>query len=1066
MTRTAVPSPRSPISSRGPDSSRPGRLLVLTLGSGSASLQLAGAAKVVHPLQTSGWSVEWATIDTGPERLGTRSVQLHRDVAAQTQAAFELEQARAARAAAGNRPQRLLRRIEERLKQTKHAAPTAGGGITHALKKLLARGAFRVVRPLRKLDDRLAGAKLAELPVAAVTTPAPSAPSTDTTLLPELLAALGPRDMVLLTAAEPRHLEWLLELVPAMGIDRPIDTTLHILFANHDAAAPARGEVDLATLATRWRSGSPFRSVFCHAENADLATARSRQTGLVVRAETPIRPAADAAVPPSLTVDRLGPVALQITALWGRTGSTSIFDSQASYLVQRGFLVIRILVEHWPHRGEERTRRIQGLVAENMETVRPHAWLVVERNESAAHTDRLQADPEFRRATSLKRMAMLFAEPTTDDRQGLAWAARRAQLAVVNHLPHALFAAQLTRAPMVLETHDIYTHLLATHGVPQFVPANPVTKDAQLAEEGEVFARFNACVNLSPEDQAVVSRHARNSHVVRPYARSRTLTRRSWPEVVAANKLDAGFLANGSFDLMLWGDWHGGNIAGVKWFVESVLPRFPRLAAARIVLVGRVARGLPEGWAAQAGLLVAGFVDRLDDFILRSKVMLIPDQGGSGISIKAMDVFAFGRPFVSTSVGMRSVATGDTGYRPTDDPEAFGNDIVRLLQSHDAREARAEIARRLYDLNFSQQTYASSWDAVLAGAAPEALAAAGRTLPPAVVGETSAPVAPATTTKPSSNGDRMRISIIICTYDRYDVLPDAIASAQAQVLDDGDFEIIVVDNSPDQQKAAEWARNYADEPHVRYHLEPIPGLSNARNVGTELARAGIVAFMDDDAIASPRWAAELLAAFAAYPNAGVVGGLVHPKWIGDQGASWLHEDNIGYLSIVNWGSERRPLQGNEWVAGCNISFRRDVLLGVGGFSRSLGRIGSGASLLSNEETAVSEKIHATGKISVYAPAAWLHHVIDPKRLTREWFRKRAAWQAVSDFIKDPKRCSQYSPQAVQHLRYALEPGRRTAPLGTFHATDDKEVFKGDMGVMYDLVIALLSGGFEHEQRRP
>jgi glycosyltransferase involved in cell wall biosynthesis len=1059
MTRTATPIPRGVADVTANAAVVPGRLLVLSSSQRDADEHLAAVAARIEPLRKAGWRIEWLAAAPQPTRWTDRTALRRTDTGSHLVAQEAYAAARAAydRARLDAPPAGYFRRVEQRLSLTKH--PPAGARRPGAVKRVLARLAFRLVRPLRKLQERLTP-PAPRRPAAPPTPPVP--PAADGVVdLGHALATCGQADMVVLLAAEPRHLEWLLQLTPGIGLERPIDSTLHVLFAPNDSANAQKGEVDLETLAQRWRTGSPFRNVYFHAADAAAAAARSRQTGLDVRCGSPLAVATGSEVPPSLTVDRHGPVALQITALWGRTGSTSIFDSQARFLIQRGFLVARIFVEHWPHHGEDRVRRIVGMVAENFESVRPHAWAVVERDDSDAHRERLIADPEFASATTLRRMAMLFAEPTSDDRVYLAWLARHARLSLVNHLPHVLFAASLTRAPMVFETHDIYTKLLATHGVPQFVPESPAPAAVQLSEEAAIIAKAAACVNLSEEDQAVVAPHARFARVIRPYARSRSLTRRSWPEVVAANKLGPHFLQDGRFDLMLWGDWHGGNIAGVKWFAEEVMPRCPRLAKARIVLVGRVARGLPEGLAERARFLVAGFVDRLDDFIVRTKVLLIPDQGGSGISIKAMDAFAFGRPFVSTSAGMRCVDVGDTGYSATDDPAAFGAEIEKLLDSRAERDRRAATARRLYDLNFSREAYAGSWETVLAAAAPDALRAATAAAPAGTAPSTVNHTTTRTMTKANQAGDhKVRISIIICTYDRYDVLPDAIASAQAQDLPAGEFEIIVVDNSPDQAKAAQWAADYAQEPHVRYHCEPVPGLSNARNVGTDMARGAIVAFMDDDAIASPQWAAELLAAYEAYPDAGVVGGLVTPKWIGERSAPWLHEDNIGYLSIVDWGKERRPLASNEWVAGTNISFRRDVLLAVGGFSRSLGRVGSGASLLSNEETAVSEKIHEIGKISVYAPAAAMQHVIDPKRLSRDWFRKRAAWQAVSDFIKDPKRFSQYAPQAVKHLHWALEGGHRKVPFGTFHATDDKTVFKDDMGVMYDLVIALLAGGFE------
>src|SRR5262247_3037422 len=68
---------------------------------------------------------------------------------------------------------------------------------------------------------------------------------------------------------------------------------------------------------------------------------------------------------------------------------------------------------------------------------------------------------------------------------------------------------------------------------------------------------------------------------------------------------------------------------------------------------------------------------------------------------------------------------------------------------------------------------------------------------------------------------------------------------------------------------------------------------------------------------------------------------------------------------------------HQWLAGCNIAFDKEALSAVGGFSRALGRIGSGLSLLSNDETDVMEKVRATGRACMYCPEAVVEHVIDP-----------------------------------------------------------------------------------------
>jgi glucosyl-dolichyl phosphate glucuronosyltransferase len=227
-----------------------------------------------------------------------------------------------------------------------------------------------------------------------------------------------------------------------------------------------------------------------------------------------------------------------------------------------------------------------------------------------------------------------------------------------------------------------------------------------------------------------------------------------------------------------------------------------------------------------------------------------------------------------------------------------------------------------------------------------------------------------------------------------------------------------------------------------------------------------VAFVDDDAIVAPNWAREIVRAFELYgERAGVVGGRIIPRWLKPKPV-WLSDGLLGYLSIIDWGGDVRELKATEWLAGCNVAFRKSVLISVGGFSRALGRIGSGLSLLSNDEIEVMEKIHAAGRVSIYAPDATVQHVIDPERLTRAWFRRRAAWQAVSDFIKDGEKASAHASAAAEHLHRVLRPGARRAPLGFYTATDDVHEFEQDVALTYDLVISVLSGGVENDVGRP
>lgn len=236
------------------------------------------------------------------------------------------------------------------------------------------------------------------------------------------------------------------------------------------------------------------------------------------------------------------------------------------------------------------------------------------------------------------------------------------------------------------------------------------------------------------------------------------------------------------------------------------------------------------------------------------------------------------------------------------------------------------------------------------------------------------------------------VSVVICTRDRRDFLPGAIASVLAQSIP---VECIVVDNSPDPGVNRAAQEHYQGDERFRYAAEPAPGLSNARNRGVALARGRIVAFLDDDAAAAPDWAENLLAAFKAFPRAGCVGGRIVADWLAPPPA-WLDRELQGWLSIVDWGGAPREARRGEWLAGCNIAYDRNALMEAGGFPSALGRKGAG--LLSNEEVFVNEKLKSAGRGVVYAPHAVVHHKIPAERLTREWFLRRAAWQGVSDFV--------------------------------------------------------------------
>lgn len=244
------------------------------------------------------------------------------------------------------------------------------------------------------------------------------------------------------------------------------------------------------------------------------------------------------------------------------------------------------------------------------------------------------------------------------------------------------------------------------------------------------------------------------------------------------------------------------------------------------------------------------------------------------------------------------------------------------------------------------------------------------------------------------------ISAVICTYRRPEKLRAAIESLIDQTIAPDSYEIIVVDNnSGDETKAVvrdiEKKQNGA-EPQIQYFLEENQGLSYARNTSISLAEAEVIAFLDDDAIASPGWLEGLLTGFNGSSDVWAVGGRVLPIWEKER-PSWITDRKLPSLSLLDWGVTPRPLAWPERIIGANCSFRRGAFKEVGLFETNLGR--KGKLLLGLEDIELQQRIHDFGKQIVYVPDAIVRHHVPTKRATRRYFLSRDFGNGRSQAIR-------------------------------------------------------------------
>ena len=225
------------------------------------------------------------------------------------------------------------------------------------------------------------------------------------------------------------------------------------------------------------------------------------------------------------------------------------------------------------------------------------------------------------------------------------------------------------------------------------------------------------------------------------------------------------------------------------------------------------------------------------------------------------------------------------------------------------------------------------------------------------------------------------ISAIVCTRNRVTNLESCLNALLA--LDHPDYEIIVVDNAPTNDDAAQLVARFP----VRYIREERPGLDWARNRGIAEARHDIVAFVDDDARPDHFWLRAIASAFAE-PEVMAIAGLVAPAEL-ETPAQNMFEFVYGGMSR---GFRRRTIKRNSlmldqllWASGfgvgTNMAFRRDVFSSIGLFDVALD-VGTPSG--GGGDVEMFHRLVARGHTMVYEPAAlvWHSHRRDRAALQR------------------------------------------------------------------------------------
>jgi glycosyltransferase involved in cell wall biosynthesis len=220
------------------------------------------------------------------------------------------------------------------------------------------------------------------------------------------------------------------------------------------------------------------------------------------------------------------------------------------------------------------------------------------------------------------------------------------------------------------------------------------------------------------------------------------------------------------------------------------------------------------------------------------------------------------------------------------------------------------------------------------------------------------------------------LTVAICTKDN----PQELNTCLTHILNlisselKAAFEIIVIDNASFDDLTEKLV---ASLPGVRYVREPKPGLNFARNRALQEATGEIIAFIDDDVIIDKYWLKGLEWAIAEHPDAAAYTGLVLPAEL-ETDAQILFEKRGGFeksFETIRYGRTLPghpfyPCIGGKFGTGCNMAFRRLVLLELGGFDEALD---SGETLPGGGDTDMFYRVVRAGYPLIYEPRILVFH---------------------------------------------------------------------------------------------
>lgn len=214
----------------------------------------------------------------------------------------------------------------------------------------------------------------------------------------------------------------------------------------------------------------------------------------------------------------------------------------------------------------------------------------------------------------------------------------------------------------------------------------------------------------------------------------------------------------------------------------------------------------------------------------------------------------------------------------------------------------------------------------------------------------------------------MLVSIIIPAYNEEHNISLCLDSIFSMNYPRDEFEVIVVDNG-----STDRTREIAEKYNIILLMNDTKNVSGLRNLGAQIAKGKILAFVDADCIVSEGWLKKAGKYFISTENAAWGSPPVIPE-----NATWVQK--AWYLIR----QKEKSIQEVEWLESMNLFVRKDLFTKVGGFNENL---------ITAEDVDFSYRISEFGKLISDSNIEVCH--LGEAATIKEFFRKEI-WRGIGN----------------------------------------------------------------------